>query len=86
MIRYLGPDRCVIRITDTGAILPITLKSPLDPARAALLSGLTPADAVVRLGPCDKEWFIDCELEDVQWMQSHAYPPPRVYRKRPREP
>ncbi len=85
LIRHLGENRCVIRVTATGAILPIRLKSPLDAARAALLSGLTPADARVLLGPFDKEWFVDCELADVRWTERHSYPPPRIYRKRPRE-
>jgi hypothetical protein len=85
VIRHLGANQCVIRIAATGAILPIKLKSPIDAARAALLSGLTPADANVRLGHCEKEWFVDCELADVQWTERHSYPPPRTYRKRPRE-
>lgn len=85
LIRYLGQKQCVIRVTATGAIVPIALKDPIDPARAALLSGLTPADAKARLGPCDKEWFTECELADVHWTERHAYPPPRVYRKRQRE-
>lgn len=85
VIRYLASNKCVIRLKDTGAVLPITLNTPFNDSRAALISAITPVEAKVKLGPYHIEWFLDCELSDIQWAPCHTYPPPRMHRKRRRD-
>lgn len=86
IIRYLGKDKCVVRLSSTGAVIPITLSTPLDAARAALATALTPAPAEVRLGEYNNnDWFIGCELQNVQWTMSQPYPAQQLHRKRPRK-
>jgi hypothetical protein len=88
IIRYLGEDSCVIRLKDTGAVMPIKLSSPLDVAKIALVTSLKPVEAKAVLGPYDNEWFKDCQLIDVDWTETtarHCFPCPTVHRKkRPR--
>jgi hypothetical protein len=84
VIRYMGTDRCVIRLTDTGAVIPITLATPLDAARAAFVNPLAPANARVRLGAFRLDWFEGCTLLDMELPPPFVYPMPRAYKKRKR--
>lgn len=84
VIRYLGTDRCVIRLTGTGAILAITLGSPLDAARASFVNPLAPANARVRLGVFKGDGFEGCTLLDMELPPPVVYPMPRTYKRRRR--
>jgi hypothetical protein len=85
IIRYLGEDRCVIRLKDTGAVIPIKMSSPLDVAKLALVTSLRPVEAKAVLGPYENEWFKDCLLLDVEWTESRrCFPCPTIHRKKAR--
>lgn len=82
MIRYLGEDRCVIRLLQTGAVIPISLKTPLPAARAAYITPIRPVEARVKMGRFDTEWFKECELE-VHWNTTlDCFPPPKRHKRR----
>jgi hypothetical protein len=83
IIRYLGEDSCVIRLKDTGAVVPIKVSSPLDVAKIALVTSLRPVEAKAVLGPYEKEWFRDCRLIDVDWMEIRdCFPCPTIHRRK----
>lgn len=84
VMRFLGANRCVIRMSDTGAVLSITLVSPVDAARAAFVNPLAPADAFVRLGEFKTDWFEGCTLFGMGAPPPVVYAMPRAYKKRKR--
>lgn len=83
VIRYLGEKQCVVRIVDTGAIIPVVLNHTIDSKRAPLLHPLRSVEGEIKMGEFDREGFIDCELR-VRWesYQRECLPPPRSYKKR----
>lgn len=84
VLRFLGANRCVVRLTDTGAVISVTLASPVDAARAAFVTPLSPADAFVRLGEFKTDWFEGCTLFGMGRPPPVVYPTQRVHKKRKR--
>lgn len=67
IIRYLASTQCVIRVDDTGAIIPIrTVGQPISKERGPLIHPLRPVRARVLLGAFDTEWFSGCTV-DADW-------------------
>ena len=83
VIRYLGEKQCVVRIIETGAIIPVVLTHSLGSKRAPLLHPLRSVEGKIKMGPFDREGFVDCELQ-AKWEshQRECFPPPQNYRKR----
>jgi hypothetical protein len=80
VIRFLGNDRCVIRLLETGAVIPISLSHPLDSGKAAMLTPFRAAPGKVRMGKFEGEGFSECELE-VEW-NDLCFPPPQRHKRR----
>jgi hypothetical protein len=81
VIRYLGGKKCVIRLCDTGAIIPIVVDTGLDVDRSVGLHPLRGVDATVILGRFEVNgWFHECAL-DIQWETRvrECFPPPQRY-------
>lgn len=81
VIRYLGGKKCVIRLHDTGAIIPIGVDTGLDVDRAVGLHPLRDVEATVVLGRFEPNgWFHECALH-VQWETRvrECFPLPRRY-------
>ena len=76
VIRYLGNNQCVIRLVQTGAVVPISLINDLDRTLARRLHPLRVVEGTVKMGRYDREWFRDCELH-VKWdtFKGERFPP-----------
>lgn len=88
VIRYVGERALVIRVSQTGAIIPIRLlRVPIEGVRATALHPLRAVEARVKLGPFEGEWFTECEI-DIAWdtWDTGSFPAPTRYsRKRKAE-
>jgi hypothetical protein len=80
VIRFLGHNRCVIRLLETGAVIPITLNHPLDSTKAALSSPFRAVNGSVQMGVFEGEGFSECKLE-VEW-NTLCFPLPQRYKRR----
>jgi hypothetical protein len=75
VLRHEGRHSCIIRLDNTGAILQIGLKEPIDVTRACLVCALKPVAAKVVLS----QDLTSCEL-DVEWPSMRTpMPPPARY-------
>jgi len=84
VIRYAGERAFVIRVCCTGAVIPIRLNHESTAAhRATALHPLRPVQARVRLGPFERDWFTDCEI-DFAWdtWDTGTFPPPSRYSRK----
>lgn len=84
VIRFLGHNRCVIRLIETGAVIPISLSTQLDSNKAAMATPFRAMAARVILRDFEGEGFGECELE-VEW-NSVCFPPPQRYKRRKTQP
>lgn len=74
-LSYMSRHDCVLRISATGAIICVHLKTPLDVSRACLVSVIRPIPARVRLANfMSDENDAGCELE-IQWPTNNRPPP-----------
>lgn len=81
-IRYLGENRCVILLTGTGAVIPISVSHRLDKGMTAAMNAVNPLKGVVRMGKFEGEGYSECELT-LEW-DAPCFPPPRVHKRRRR--
>jgi hypothetical protein len=84
VIRYINQKALVIRVCDTGAIVPIRLtQTPLGNDRPTALHPLRAVKANVRLGPFEREWFVECEI-DIEWdtWRTDIFQPPMRYSRK----
>lgn len=76
-LRHAGQRACVIRLDDTGAILQIGLRSPIDVTRACMICALKPVPARIRWGDGEAPDEM-CELS-IEWP---AVPPPSRFNRK----
>jgi hypothetical protein len=79
-IRYLGENRCVILLTGTGAVIPISVSHPLDKGMTLAMNALKPLKGVVRMGKFEGEGYSECELT-LEW-DAPCFPPPQRHKRR----
>jgi len=80
VIRFLGQNRCVIRLLKTGAVIPISLAATLDSTKAATATPFRAVAAKVVLRNYEGEGFSECELEMENC--GECFPPPRRHKRR----
>lgn len=83
LLRRVGQKLCVIRLTDTGAIVQIGLNEPMDATRAALVCPMKPVPARVWFNTNDAKLLEECRLE-IDWpacITSYMPPPVRFQRR-----
>jgi hypothetical protein len=80
-LRLVNREECIVRLVQTGAILCVSLKAPMEATRACVVSALKPAPARVLLGELHQNKFQGCEVQ-VEWPAPPTLPDPtRFVRK-----
>lgn len=78
-LRPIGTSACVIRLKNTGAILQIALRGPLDITQACLACPTKPIPARVRLAEDLQHGHSELEIEwPAQGSSRHHMPPPPI--------
>ncbi len=84
LMRLLTRTSAVIRLHDTGAVLEIGLREPLDPSRACLATAVMPTPATVVLGPYANGRHEACLLS-ATFQPPPVHPPPMHFTRRQKE-
>lgn len=81
-LRCINRQECVVRLKESGAIVHVVLKEPLDVTRACIVTALFPLDAAVSLGKVCNHKFVACALK-VDWPSRGwtSMPPPARYQR-----
>jgi hypothetical protein len=77
---------CVVRLTETGAILEVELDSPLDITRACMVCATHPIRAKIVLGSIKNQVMENCSLKDIEWPPPIKFPPPMRFQRKKRPP
>lgn len=72
----------VLRVVETGAIIPVRLSNPPDPSKVCLVCVMKPVPCRAKLEPFLKDE--PCEVE-IDWPADVVYPARTLYRPRKRK-
>jgi hypothetical protein len=83
-LRHINRHECVVRLTDSGAVIQIELANPLDVTRACLITPIKPVNAKLCLDANGYSALVyrNCKLEIVWPAHTCIMPPPARYTRK----
>jgi hypothetical protein len=84
ILRMVRRSGCVVRLTETGAIIEVDLDSPLDITKACMVCATHPIKAKITLGRMRNQVMENCTLKDIEWPSPMNFPPPARYQRKQR--